>query len=102
MPHRSARTIVPNPIVSHDFEVLYGVSAGSTNDVWAVGVRGGDVLSLIEHWDGSQWSVVPSPTGRLSAVTALSKVDAWAVGFTTDTESQTLTEHWNGVSWSIV
>src|SRR5205085_2469989 len=52
----------PNPGTD---DSLYAVSALSSSDVWAVGNNydGGPVLvrTLIMHWDGTQWSVVPSP-----------------------------------------
>jgi hypothetical protein len=57
------------------------------------------------HWDGSAWSVIPSPnagpaafSSQLTAVTAVASNDVWAVGFTTDT----LVEHWDGNHWGIV
>jgi hypothetical protein len=56
---------------------------------------------LTEHWDGTRWSVVPSPTGSydvLEGVTALSANDIWAVGYTSDA-SEIL--HWDGTRWSL-
>jgi hypothetical protein len=60
--------------------------------------------TLIEHWNGSKWRIVPSPDGpsapsTLSALTALSANDVWAVG---SSDSATLVEHWNGTTWSVV
>ena len=93
---------------------LRAVAAVSTNDIWAVGNVEGDGEgplghTLIEHWNGSRWSVVPSPTigtgGRLTAVAAISPTDAWAIGlYTPDIsgDQRTLIEHWNGRQWSIV
>jgi hypothetical protein len=44
---------------------LFGVAAAAANDVWAVGAHGnpsnGAYLTLVEHWDGQQWSIVSSP-----------------------------------------
>jgi hypothetical protein len=60
---------------------------------------------VIEHWDGTSWSVVPSPNpnpqgnNSLVAIAAVNANDIWAVGH------QLLgpfTEHWDGTSWSIV
>ena len=60
---------------------------------------------LIEHWDGTSWSVVSSPNltqgGFLSAVTAISTNNVWAVG-EDDNLSVDLVEHWDGTSWSVV
>src|SRR5437868_6117405 len=48
----------PNP---HSTEnVLYGADAVSVNDIWAVGEHSAN-RTLTLHWDGSQWSIVPSP-----------------------------------------
>src|SRR4029450_9046908 len=48
--------------------LLYGVSAISANDVWAVGWTGGKSgpVTLTMHWNGSTWSVVPSPNPSAS------------------------------------
>src|SRR5207244_3869919 len=80
----------------------YAVS-GSGNDVWAVGEYSGGTLTM--HWDGSAWSVVPSPSigtdrNLLTGVSG-SGNDVWAVGYYTFF-GQTLTLHWNGNAWSLV
>lgn len=95
--------------------VLRSVSATGPNDVWAVGSyqhAGGYFRTFTVHWDGSVWSIIPSPNipngfggavGNLSAVTALTSNDVWAVGsYRLDGPTQTLTMHWNGTSWTIV
>src|SRR5438105_3935499 len=42
---------------------LHGVAAVSANDVWAVGEYnpGPGSRTLTLHWDGTSWSVIPSP-----------------------------------------
>lgn len=80
---------------------LFGVTAISANDVWAVGnyASQSDSGSLIEHWDGSSWSVVPNPAkGVLLSISAHTATDIWAAGFFFGT----LIEHWDGKQWSIV
>jgi hypothetical protein len=61
--------------------------------------------TLIEHWNGTSWSVVASPTlpkgSFLIAVPAPASNDVRAVGVDS-TSSNALIEHWNGVSWSVV
>ncbi|HEX3491805.1 MAG TPA: hypothetical protein VHU92_20840 [Streptosporangiaceae bacterium] len=93
---------------------LTGVSGTSARDVWTVGSGPGG--TLIEHWNGARWSVVPSPspgtgagkTSELSGVAAVSPTDAWAVGSYSsgphegDTTTFGLIEHWNGKRWSKV
>jgi hypothetical protein len=91
---------------------LYGVVAITPNDVWAVGNQsnsiGGTQRTLIEHWDGTQWSIIPSPNAGtdkdfLGGVDAVSSDDVWAVGRSvSDGVQQTLIEHWDGTQWSIV
>ena len=41
---------------------LRGIAAIAPDDVWAVGRmrKEGEWMTLIEHWDGKVWSVVPS------------------------------------------
>src|SRR5207253_7101542 len=58
-------SVVPSPDPSASGSILYGITAVSANDVWAVGDypygSAGGHVTLTEHWDGSSWSVVPSP-----------------------------------------
>ena len=93
-------------------QVFRGVGAAASNDVWAVGAQADaditSILTLIEHWDGKAWSVVPSPSADaynnfLQAVAATSNNDAWAVGYSGAfrSPSEALIEHWDGTSWSI-
>lgn len=90
---------------------LFGITTLSTNDVWAVGSSYLDTnyrhpQALIEHWDGTQWSIVPSPVltdSILYSVAAISSSDVWAVGqYLPYGNTRTLTEHWDGAQWSIV
>ena len=88
---------------------LYAVSAAGPRDVWAVGEghKNGQNGTLIEHWDGSSWSVVSSPNpslsdNQLTAVAAISRDEAWATGYYFGQRNQPLIEHWNGTSWSVV
>src|SRR5262249_41839023 len=93
------------------FNVLYGVAGTSAGDAWAVGLSHNGTLpsgTLIEHWNGSRWTITASPSpddqlNELRAVAALSPDDAWAVGFhsgaQTDLPIATLVMHWDGASW---
>src|SRR5438046_2216605 len=47
----------PNPDTLSN--VLKAVAVVTANNVWAVGGQQGH--TLVEHWDGTSWSVVPSP-----------------------------------------
>src|SRR5436853_447672 len=82
-----------------------GVGAYPPTVAWALGSAGvrGTARGVIEHWDGSSWTVqtsarVPGAQLRLSAVSATSATDAWAVGIFTASGSkvgQTFIEHWD-------
>jgi hypothetical protein len=83
--------------------VLNGVTCLSASNCWAVGsyYTGGGDQTLIEHWDGTLWTIVPSPntsdrqTNVLSGVTCASTSDCWAVGnHYNGGPFQTLTEHY--------
>ena len=64
----------------------------------------GNDETLIESWDGSSWSITPSPNpsgsaqSGLSGVSCLTASSCIAVG---DGNSQTLVESWDGSNWSI-
>jgi alpha-tubulin suppressor-like RCC1 family protein len=94
---------------------LSGVLELSASNVWAVGstnqTSGGEEATLVEHFNGSKWSVVPSPdpetgtgtTDELNAIAGTSPTDLWAVGsFGDDNFNGMLFEHWNGQTWSFV
>jgi len=73
-----------------------------SSDAWAVGADTDFVTSfenVIEHWNGTAWTVVPSAVrdGSLFGVTATSTANAWAVG---SGNSGPLIEHWNGSRWT--
>ncbi|MGN6796057.1 MAG: hypothetical protein ACTHJW_27040, partial [Streptosporangiaceae bacterium] len=106
-------TIVPTPNAFKDRirnSSLYAVAGSSSSNVWAVGWYqsgpiGIDHSTLVEHWDGSKWTVQPSPDApgstaesQLYAVAALSRTSAWAVG--TSGGPIPLIERWDGVSWT--
>ncbi len=103
--------IIASPNGSRQVNELHSVSALAENDVWAVGVsyntertRGS---TLIEHWNGSSWSVVPGPNpssfvNQLNAVAAVSPNDVWAVGTAPTPTDTVLILHWNGAAWSVV
>src|SRR5262249_14176124 len=98
----------PNPGAQRD--ILYGVAALSDTDVWAVGAQqdaSGTWSTLTEHWDGTTWSVVPSPNpgtdNLLDSLTAPSSGSVYAVGQQSSSfPNQLLVEHWNGSAWSTV
>ena len=101
-------TLTPN---GPGYNRLEAVTGFDVNDVWAVGfTNGNNYQTLVEHWDGSSWSIVPSPspgiTSQLRGVGGVAPDDFWAVGvFAEETgfhPTLTLTEHWDGAQWSVV
>lgn len=109
----NAWNIVASPNPRNDTRTqLYSVSATSANDVWAVGSSDDGKLpsrTLIQHWDGTRWSIVSSPSpdnqfNELRGVAAISANDAWAVGYRggtrNDTPIETFILHWDGASWT--
>ncbi|MEP6753015.1 MAG: hypothetical protein ABI959_09740 [Candidatus Dormiibacterota bacterium] len=94
---------------------LLGVSAVSSNDVWAVGYYDinatslNDSATLAEHWNGTSWSKVatvnPTVGSYFYGVTTIAANDVWAVGqyFNFGSNSwNTLIEHYNGSTWAVV
>jgi hypothetical protein len=97
---------VPSQSLNFQYNELTSISAVSANDIWTVGNAWGPGIltqqqTLIEHWNGAQWSIIPSPNpaayNHLNGVTAISAHNVWAVG-----EGGTPIEHWDGVQWSTV
>src|SRR5437667_9909962 len=99
--------IVNSPNAPGIHNRLFGVAAVSADDVWAVGRLDDDeanALTLILHWEGTQWVSVPVPQsaihGWLSAVSVLSSDDIWAVGHRlSGGETYRLATHWDGGLW---
>jgi len=89
----------------------------SANNVWAVGdytnspAPSAEYTPLIEHWNGTKWSVVSAvlqgTSDLLNGMTAISSNNIIVVGdYRTSIDPQgpyfTLIEHWNGTQWSVV
>jgi hypothetical protein len=99
--------------------VISSVSGVSSDDVWAVGgwtrdpaFSSPDLGGLIEHWNGSNWSLAsfPAPAHAImpsfTAISADSHNDVWAIGSYRPSEnspaSVSLVERWNGSHWTII
>ena len=100
-------TVVPSADANTGNNILAAVTSVAAADVWAVGnseTATGGTQALTEHWDGTAWSLVPSPTpleSGLNGVAAASTSDVWAAGSFLNSASveQALFEHWNGRKW---
>jgi hypothetical protein len=114
-------SIVPSPNPPSPNASLYAVSCPSSVDCWAVGeffntvpATCGDsqtvsTESLVEHYDGTSWSIVNAPydpckLNLLDKIACVSGADCWAVGTkSTDTSSSsTLIQHYDGAAWAII
>jgi len=107
------------PSVGSGANQLNAVLALAPNNVWAVGFstpvappQQAATLTLIEHFDGTNWTVVPSPnvgpniqSNELLGLTANSPTDIWAFGLFAAADGSghqmTLLLHWDGTSWTI-
>jgi hypothetical protein len=87
------------------------MAAISSDDIWAVGYQEPVSLNqqpLIEHWDGTAWTVVDAPPvpgddNLLFDVSGSSSNDLWAVGSQGNAStSRPLIEHWDGTAWRMV
>jgi hypothetical protein len=95
-------------------DYLRGISCVSTNFCMAVGFYqqsgGRPDQSLIERWNGTRWSIVPSPnvasvSTDLNAVSCFSTTFCMAVGETlrgTSYLAQTTAQKWNGSTWTVL
>lgn len=101
---------------------LVAITAISATDIWAVGQTANassssvtQAQTLIEHWNGQSWQIVPSANmlqnavNTLTGISAVNARDIWAVGIVDlvvpqagTPRSQTLIEHWNGQRWQLV
>jgi hypothetical protein len=105
-------SVVPSPSPGALQNILFGVTAISDADVWAVGARqdaNGLWHTLTEHWDGSVWSVVNAVDAgaagnHLYAVKAVSSNDVYAVGQQAGIgfPNRALIEHWDGLAWKVL
>ncbi|HZS16021.1 MAG TPA: hypothetical protein VFC09_15615 [Candidatus Dormibacteraeota bacterium] len=112
----TAWTIVSSPnntSAGIAFNDLFDVTCAAASDCWAVGDATvgatGATSNLVEHWNGSAWSLVTAPDAGggsgfsyLEGVVCQSATDCWAVGGGGTTTGETLIEQWKGSAWAIV
>src|SRR5215472_4336899 len=92
---------------------LTSVAAPASGDVWAVGnfasVGARPPAPLIEHWNGSSWSLQPTDALKrlksalpytVTSVSALAPNNVWVLG-TPGSNSSDVYLHWNGTSWKL-
>jgi hypothetical protein len=84
-------------------------------NAWLVGrymLSSGVTQTLIDHYNGTAWKIVPSPNPGgplnghyLAGVASVAAHDIWAVGFydrSGTAGTGTLIERWNGTSWKVI
>lgn len=94
---------------------ISGIKGFASNDVWFVGDWVGPYpgtpsldAALAMHWDGTDFTLVPTPQVPpyfefgLEAVDGVSANDAWAVGGGSDGDPAAVSYliHWDGANWS--
>jgi hypothetical protein len=67
-------------------QIVSGLWVGAANDAWAVGSRPGAA-----HWNGVEWTLVPTPDTTISSVFGTSAADVWFTGAGTIL-------HWDGTA----
>lgn len=116
-------SVTVGPELPADEITITDVDVISNKEAWAVGYTNHGRLReiLTVHWNGVNWSVVPTPklpsssqgynrgtyvgydSLGLFGVTAVSSNDVWAVGYYEVNEiGRTLTLHWDGSAWGLV
>lgn len=108
---------VPQPagIASEaDQNQLNGVTCSSGSDCWAVGDytnRAGAYVNAAFHWDGTKWTLVPTPNSHgatkgeenvLDGVACISTSNCLAVGYGRTSTGQYVSEalQWTGTAWA--
>lgn len=110
----SCSSTVPSPSPGRVGNQLSGVISLSADDAWAAGgsstpvgiPRSLQTVPLLMRWNGTAWHRINdglAGPGVLSALTAVSPRDVWAVGHQGSNEAGTpLIEHWNGTAWAVI
>jgi hypothetical protein len=102
----SGWVVVPNDVPTTS---LTSVTCASATNCWAVGHPLATQGAVTEHYDGINWTVVPTPrssNARLLDVACVGASDCWAVGYRRDAGRpityHTLIEHHLSSGWVIV
>jgi hypothetical protein len=99
----------PNAGTTGDRNTLTSVDALSSTNAWAVGstLTATSRRSLIQRWNGSSWTIVPSPNpgtlgNSLLGVAGAGPSDIWAVGWKNSREEglRSLLLHYDGTGWT--
>lgn len=103
-------SLTPLPDAKVSSIAITSMEAFGKDDIWAIGSSIDPQSNLSEsftmHWDGTAWSVIPSPNPgnwrtSLRGIAGTSSNDVWAVGEYIDNSHtvQPLLLHWDGKLW---
>ncbi len=108
----SVWSVIPSPSPGGSYGSLDALSCTGTTNCMAVGsyvVQAGVWQTLAESWNGSVWSVIPSPnpgsqSNYFYGVSCTGTNNCVAVGTYANgpLESPVLAESWNGSAWTVV
>jgi hypothetical protein len=101
-------TEIDSPNEPDTDNVMSDVVALGPKNAWAVGNINQARGTMIEHWDGTTWTITPRPniSGRigttgLASVAAVGRDNVWTVGHNSGGIGA-LVEHWDGTAWNVV
>jgi hypothetical protein len=101
-------TIAPAPRVGVDGELLMDVDCPDPTTCLLVGDyvnKSGDIVALVERWNGRKWQQISVPKIKRSAfssIDCISASDCWATGMKGlgTRGAGAFFAHWNGGSWA--
>ena len=101
------RVVPAGGLAGYTGVTLRDVTAVSPSDAWAVGsgfFLETAIRPVLEHWDGSAWTRVPTMGGfRLNALARVPGTShVWAVGWNSDSQPVNLAGYWNGTNWRLM
>jgi hypothetical protein len=76
------------------FAGLSAVSADAADDIWAVGYSNDPHGSIVEHGDGTGWTLAEATIGALVSTQANAPYDVWAID-----QSKRDVVRWTGARW---
>ena len=94
-----------DPQAAPAFNAISAITGMLATDVWIGGTGKqpfGQAGTLIEHFNGTRWSIVPTPIerGAVLGMSAIAPDDVWAVGNDNRSGITSLAMHWDGVTWT--
>lgn len=103
---RWRQVAVPSVRTGFGLEV-HAIAGTGPDDIWLVGTANvrdsAGWVGLIEHYDGRQWRIVPTPPSEFFTLTAIAPGDVWAAGSSAPTyRPNRPVAHWNGRRWRLV